>query len=969
MKYIDLITKEATLSNLPRSLFELADLLKAADIPFAFSATWRMTMNDACRPERVLEAFIGCPATEDACVVSAVSHKHSYGGDEGLVEVWNRESDDNKGWLDAAHAFSMIEMWWKTKTDDEQTELRGMRANALPEHCQIDRMFEAHEEGERFSQPSPVTHATTKSMFSIHNYSVVTKSLTEVVLFSSAMMEKLESLGYAEDGIIKVSSALEMELSDEDKAIAQSHLQHIVAAGLTLNGVTYVPFFAGSSDIRKGASAWIREDLHAEIGKWAMCGLSTKNMKIAVNKYAAYIGLLMSSTRTFMQVYGRELSVRRVCVVKDSTASVTGPADFVQGTNVTRKDEHTSENNAFDGAAYIRPEITGGKASTLRAPWVKAMAIPMDFIGYAEEHGLSTVIKDYWGNDVDLRDIDLILTESCFKMVGQYESFQQYQEAFEALGHEIRVCVEEHAPRKKAMPYQQLQTLVGGTVVDAKRLMHVTKAALDDYRSPTKAGKLVGGNIAKATQLYPELLAEPYIAGAIAEAYTAKRTRAIGGKVLDLGYNAFLAPDPVAMLEALYGLPICGSLSAGQCYCSNVARKADLGALPYVDVTRSPHLDHAHVILWNVSQPSKYMMGPTMYLNIWDFTTIRLRADYDGDHVWYSDHTALLDVVRKTDKLLGNLPVDWVAPKASKSAINRATLAQFFTGLTQTSQIGIYADNFTRFWAWLTTELDKETITTEEAREVWCWLTYAGNVLIDAAKHGSANVRPPKRVQEFSRMPLPAFCEYAKADSIHPVGDEYWFSKCSQTDGFGDLYSRAVRDTVDETLHIAGIEEMIFDPTELMIDPHRRRGNLEGLCKKGVRIDDGDSKFHYEGEGFFQHLAFASARELEALRENVENDSHKLESWEAERGRIAFEQIKRWAEERGETIEAAYDVITRQIFSNAKNDTVDYQHAVKRAYWSFFGPMVVDVLRSRMDVFDADLILPDVDDELEDVDE
>lgn len=259
-------------------------------------------------------------------------------------------------------------------------------------------------------------------MFAINNYSVVAKSLTEVVLFSSAMMEKLESLGCAEDGIIKVSSALEMELSDEDKAVAQSHLQHIVATGLTLNGVTYVPFFAGSSDIRKGASAWIREDLHAEIGKWTMCGLSTKDMKIAVNKYAAYIGLLMSSTRTFMQVYGRKLSVRRVCVVKDSYITVSSSADFVQGTNVTRKDEHTVEINAFDGAAYIRPEVTGGKASTLRAPWVKAMAIPMDFIGYAEEHGLSTVIKDYWGNDVDLRDIDLILTESCIEAAGSVNS-------------------------------------------------------------------------------------------------------------------------------------------------------------------------------------------------------------------------------------------------------------------------------------------------------------------------------------------------------------------------------------------------------------------------------------------------------------------------------------------------------------------------------------------------------------------
>lgn len=789
-------------------------------------------------------------------------------------------------------------------------------------------------------------------MFAINEYSVVTRSLSTVVLFTSAMMEKLEGYGCADTGLIKVASALEMELSDEVRAASQAHLENIIAMGLTVNGLSYVPFFAGSSDIRKGSSVWIRKDLYAQIGKWAMCGLKTSELNIAVNKFAAYIGLLMSSTRTFEQVYGCKLDMRRVCVVPDTYVEVTDKANLVEGVKVTEADAHTVRINAFDGAAYIRPELTGGKCSTLRAPWVKALAVPIDFIGYAEENDLSTIIKDCWDNEVNLREIDLILTESCFKMTAQYRSFQQYQEAFEENGHEVRVCVEEHAPRRKDMPYQQLQTLVGGTIVDAMNLAYMTKEIMDSYKDPDEAAGLVGGNMAKAARLYHGLLADSYTAAMVKEAYESKRNKALGGKVLGIGYNAFIAPDSVAMLEALYGLPVKGVLKAGEVHCA----PAGFGV---VDVTRSPHLDHAHCLMLNVRKPSKYMMGPTMYFNVWDMTTIRLRADYDGDHVWYSRNSFLMEAVRKTNKLLGNLPVDWIAPKAAKAPINRANLARFFASLTQTSQIGIYADNFTRFWAWLTTELDKGTVTVEEAREVWCWLTYAGNVLIDAAKHGSANVRPPERVQEFSRMTLPAFCEYAKANAARPVGDEYWAGRCSKTGGFGDMYMKAVRDNVAEELHIEGSENFVFDPTVMMHDPSNIKPGqaLQGLFVRG-RWNGELQKA--EGEGLFQKLAFATARELEALADGS-SSKHNLISWEAERGRIAFEQIRSWVEERGETIEHAYDIIVAAVFCGSRNASEAYQYTMKRAFWSFFGPMAIDVIRNNVnaDVFDSDLELPD----------
>lgn len=785
-------------------------------------------------------------------------------------------------------------------------------------------------------------------MFKINEYSVVSKKIDEVVLFPSAMMEKLDSMGLAANGIMKVSSVMELEMTDDDKAVAQTHLDHIVNVGIEYAGRHYTPFFAGSSDIRKGSSVWIDKSVYAEIGKWAMCGLQTKNLNIAVNKYAAYIGLLMSSTRKFEDVYGKQLDVHRVCVVKDSSVIVSGAVDYVDGGKSTKKNDHSVEINAFDGAAYIRPEMTAGKASTLRAPWVKAMAIPMDYIRFAEERGLSTIIKDYWENDVDLREIDLILTESCFKMAGQYENFAQYQAAFVSLGHEIRVCVEEHAPRKKAMPYQQHQTLIGATDEDAMKLAYMTWEHMSEFKNPEKTGGLIGGALGQATKIYSGLLVEPYTARLISEAYTAKRNRALGGKVFDLGYNAFLAPDPVAMLEALYGLPVKGVLKAGECCCAPTGRG-------WIDITRNPHLDHAHCLLYAVSIPNDYFVGPTLYLNIWDLTTIRLRADYDGDHVWYSRNSFLLNAVRKTDKILKNLPVDWVAPKAPKTSINRANLAQFFSSLTQASQIGIYADNFTKFWAWMAQEIEEDRVSLDECREVWCWLTWAGNVLIDAAKHGAANVKSPELVRYFSKMPLPAFCEHAKANNDRPLGSEHWQTRVAKSNGIVDKYAECIQKNVDEELHINGSEGFVFDPYMMLNDAHRKVGPLAGLYARGTRIPGTEL---YEGEGFFQKLAFMHAPEMEALRFK---DLHTELSWEAERGKIMFQQIKLWAEERGSTIEAAYDIIARGVFSRADKTSEKWAYAMKRTFWCVFGEMAISAILNNQGAEALEAGIPEID--------
>ena len=765
-----------------------------------------------------------------------------------------------------------------------------------------------------------------------------------ISIFTSELSRKLEQMGMP-DALVKLKSLIDDKLPEEEKAVLNQNLQALVANGLHDESKTYVPFYIGSSDSRKAISAWIDSEIYAGIGKWAMCGLTTKNLHLAMNKFLAYIALLASSTRPFEQVFGRKLDPRRIAIVDDLTVTVQGKVDLVQGGDVTYDVDRNVSINAFDGCGAIMPNITRFTACTLRAPWMKCLVVPANFKKFARERGI-TSIKDHWGKEHAINDLDCILTASCFKMVKQYESWEQYCNAFEEFNHTICVCVEEHAPRLKWMPYQQTQTL-NGNEDDVRLFAQMAARTVLSWQKPIGAAKLIGGWAGKTAALNHNLFADARMQEQLQENYASKRQKILGGKVPDLGYNAFLAPDSIALLEHVVGLPVKGVLKTGECFCGNCAEGE-------VDVTRNPHFDHAHVILNNVCKPNNYFMGPTMFINIWDLTTIRLRADYDGDHVWYSQNPHLLDLVHRTDAAYGNNPIDWDAPESVKGPINRAGIAYAFNHCTAMAQIGLYADALTKMFA--------------HGYDRWAcaWLTYAGNVLIDAAKHGNADVKNPPIVDEVMHSKLPLFAKYAKADTERPLdNDAYWNKRCEETDGFVDSYSLLCNKQLPKTLTVEGSDEFVFNVSDLMIDPHREVKGLTGLCRKQAPKPEGrwdNEQGKYIGEGLFQEIAFRHHNEWGELKKDEES-SRKKSSWEEIRGKAAFEEIKAWVEERGKTIEDAYDIICRWVFTTSESKK-EYMAVMKNAFWRIFGEMAFNTVKTNMEKaykLDEDLTLDDVD--------
>lgn len=789
-------------------------------------------------------------------------------------------------------------------------------------------------------------------MTTINKINVFANETETIAIFDSAVTRYLTDHGYnVSEQIVKICGLLPENYQGDaelDKAIeaAETRLYNYVYRGYTNDNGTYVPMFAGSSDIRKGTFVSVNKQIIKELGTWMICGLNLAETKIAINKYMSYMGLLMSSSRPFVEVFGKKIDVHKVCVIDDSYVTVEGVADLVTPTVRTENVRREFRINAFDGAAIIRKDLTNGQACTIRAPWTKALAIPCDIKKFADRRGVSTIVKDFWGNPVDLAEMDLILTASTFKMAKNYKSFADYQKAFVALGHEYAVCVEEHKPKAADMPYQQFQTLVGADDEDIESFVDMAKESLGKYSEATEAGKLLGGYAAKVAQMLPGILKDSWAAGNVAKAYEARVNKVYGGKLPGCGSIHFIAPDPVAFMEAALGLPVVGSLKAGECAC----RTLSFGK---VDITRNPHLDHAHVMLNNVKLVEGGM-GPTMYINIWDLTTIRLRCDYDGDHVFATQNAKILSVVEKTNQAIHNLPVDWDAPESTKGKVTKELVNKFCFGLTKASQIGIYADTMTKMWA------HGYDVCAND------YLTFAGNVLIDAAKHGTANIVDPTFVRDLKKAKLPMFAMYAKADNEdRPLNGKYWTDKVEETNGVVDQYSRICRTEIGTQLKINGYDSLKFDWEKLLV-PGIGIKVMEGLHRNPVY--DVKNKTYINRGGLFEQIMLRHADEWVGLKKDKDARIKKM-SWDQIRGKAGFEEIKAFAEANGRTIEEAYNHIVRKVWSGEHpyKSAIENDRA-KEAFFRIFGEMAVRVLRNNIeqemeDLMDANISIDEFEDE------
>lgn len=799
------------------------------------------------------------------------------------------------------------------------------------------------------------------TMVKINNVVVAKSSkenifVTEKLVPDGNFMRYLRQLGaVSEDGFTNAIITVDANGASGDDAVDPLYWDDVFNATkpvIKVNGNLHTPFLAGSSMIRKAQSMWTRNDLWNKIHEWFRCGLDPKRMELAENKLLAYMGLLVSSSTTMMDTFGDTIDPERVAVVSDISYDVTDIVDKVSKSGNVTRCTATWSSNITDGLALLLKPVSKGEAFTLRAPWTKALCVPCDVMAFAKTRNVDNpTVTDVFGNVRDVKNLDAILFESAFKMVGVYKSqfgkegWNEYCKAFRKYGHTYSVCVREHATKVGDMGYQPLQTLIAADSSDIRALCDDTVDGMKSYRTIAGAARLLGGEFGKAAMLYPELLTERYSMATLKKTYASRRNKLAGGRVPNAGRNLFIAPDLIAVMEGLLGLPINGALKRGEvCVPSMGASKLDL--------VRYPHLDNAHCVRRNVRRATRFLKGNTAYLSIDDSLCVQVQADFDGDHMLVIDNPIIVNLAERTVEKLGNVPLMYEADKAAKKVLTSADVFHAIHAVTSGAPIGLFANALTKIWAFA------DFVAQPYLADAIAVLTRDANTKIDAAKHstGGQSDDNTDSAAEWKKTPFPRFLAYAKS----PEDPEAWANaqRCGVeiSDGVCDTWCTTVLDTVPTAdTYKVDADLGAFDWRMLVKPENIHMKNIIGFVSNAKADKD---------EGFFNKLAFRKAHEWRALKEQEGSDSVKLATFDRGFREDAIREIEKFLAAYNQehlkddgfvplTFEDAADYVVRAVFFVQRSKM---QEQLYRFCWNVFGEVIVkhlaDNLHAEGEVFE-----------------
>lgn len=816
----------------------------------------------------------------------------------------------------------------------------------------------------------------------IKKYNVVSRTLSTSALTNPDLIEALQKLGFDPSSVlVEVNQNIPQNHPSAEQAVL--HLQEITANGLVLDGARYVVDRTTASLARKATLVYMREDARKAIEDYTMCGLKMEifqQKKIAINKLMVYKGLELTVSRPFSSVFGRKLDIRRVCVYDDCEIEFEFDAKVVKdGACVTER--RTTKLKVTDGQILIRDELIGHvtHAFILRSSWMKGLCVGTSF-DWFDAHGVYAIV-DHFGRRMAISDIDAFVPMSAFKMGAYYDSWDQYVNAFEKDGHEVRVALMQHYPKYASLSYQVLQTLIGADAVDLDQLADETVDILNGFNTSANAAKLPGGELAQACKLYPELMAEPYTRETIETAYRRRRGEARGGRVFRAGQFRFLATDPIAIFEHLAGMKPEGMIGAHQV----IANNWKLGDATMV---RYPHLNVNFANVEVVRNPDpRYYTGYTIYVSAHDLIALLLRADYDGDKAFIMNDPKMLSLIHKTQALWNEIQVDWDAPGAAKQLYTKRAVYEYATALTGVARVGVHSNNATRAWARIWDMLQSGCEIPDGAKDAIAWLEMAANVDIDAAKNAGADLKEPLsvyqwhgrvvsngyRLQRGENDMLPAALFYARnEDAQYRAEHEYLMDVIDQHNlckrGYGNIPDPLLQFELKDPdgLHyydngtlrhlciavVGGQLKVVRHPEAPDYQKDSGLINcwsriIERRAAKDLHIE-GEENWCFtpsmmmiptsqtknvpglvqrgrlnpatglwEGQGVWQQYAFAHKEELQAL---VDDDASPAvyADYKAYRKEMTLKAIRGYAEANGFTLEDAYNYIVLCTFKDSK---------------------------------------------------
>ena len=460
--------------------------------------------------------------------------------------------------------------------------------------------------------------------------------------------------------------------------------------GFKVNGVEFKRFVGTTGGLKNNSVIFVNSSILDELNRRCECGRN-KDIPVIPAKYEAYKSLTCSASQKICEPNG-------ILVVSDNIIPIqTDVIDIDEGENgepIVAYKKIDTENNASDGFNLCTYDYMKRVSESLglhyvtngicaRNAYCKGMIYAFPIVEFCEKYLGDYFVQDIWGNMVDVRTIDLILTESSLKFWNSYSSAEDYINQCHAHGYGFRATkiIGEQLEDTRELNYQYLQSYEF-TDEDIEELCkptvdYLTGSLCGNYEDTLKFLGIKDGDIPKETWqkaliLSSDMINDSYIIYNINKLIRKKIDTAKIGKLICDGNYQQLSGDPFALMQHICGLKVTGLLNAKECYSGYWQRKG----VNELVVFRSPMIGHNNIRKMSVidNDDTNYWyqyMGNVFITNGFDSACMALSgADFDGDSVFSTNNNVLLRRYR-------DLPaINCVQHKAEKKIITEENVVQ-----------------------------------------------------------------------------------------------------------------------------------------------------------------------------------------------------------------------------------------------------------------------------------------------------
>ena len=499
---------------------------------------------------------------------------------------------------------------------------------------------------------------------------------------------------------------------DKDKDL------HRACKGFKVNGIRYARLLGTNGGVKESTIVFVNERLVSELRERIDNGRNADIHQIPA-KLEAYRALTCSGSipvsmpKGILVVPDCETHFKEDIIMLNDEGCDEPRMEYVKNADITLTES--------DGYGMMMPSLAERWSRELhldyvasgmntRFSWEKGMVFVFDFQDFANKIAGTYIVKDAWGNEVDIREVELVLTTSMLKLWNCYDSLQHYLSCCEANHYTFgiaKTCPQE-LESIRSLNYQFIQSY------------RLTDEQIDELIQPTidEIKDILGGDYRKAILFLrgthiteenvettidyvssslmaePKMMDDPHVKRRIYHMIERRIQDAKIGVVDVHGNYSILCGDPYALCQSMFGLPVTGLLHAGQLYNKYWL---DYGAKE-VAAFRAPMSCHNNIRKMQVASSDEmrywyqYMTTCTM-LNAWDTTTQALNgADKDGDLVFLTDNKVLVGNIRREPTIF------CVQRKGAKIDVTEEDLIR--------SNIASFGDDIGRTTNWITSMFD-----------------------------------------------------------------------------------------------------------------------------------------------------------------------------------------------------------------------------------------------------------------------